>query len=110
MINVKANLERSLVEKWVQRLLNKEKNKYYSKLNRRRKKEYVAELEQKIEELEQRVLLLTDQLNLYKNKMFSLASGQEKEFTDYFDSKDQLQKGFIEESLHVSNEEGFEKF
>ena len=63
-----------------------------------------------IDQLKQRVLYLTEQLEFYKTKMFSLASGQEKEFTDYYDSKDYLHNDFIEKSFNSSPEESFEKF
>ncbi|CAI2375090.1 unnamed protein product [Moneuplotes crassus] len=61
----------------------REKNKFYAMQNRRRKKEYIKELESKVETLQQKVADLNDKLDMYKNKMFSIACGGEAHFTDF---------------------------
>lgn len=65
--------------------LKKEMNKIYSRRNRRKKKEYVKQLENKILALEQKVEKLTDQLYQYKIKVNAMVIGDENDFKDYTD-------------------------
>lgn len=62
--------------------LRKERNKVYSKASRRKKKEYVKILEDKISTLEAKVSELTDQLKTYKNKIFAFAAGYERDYEE----------------------------
>ena len=65
--------------------LKKEMNKIYSRRNRRKKKEYIKELEQTVQELEAKVEKLTDQLYRYKLKVNSMVIGDENDFKDFTD-------------------------
>jgi len=51
--------------------------------NRRRKKEYIKVLEEKVVKLETKILTLNDEISVYKHKMFSIACGGETHFTDF---------------------------
>lgn len=73
--------------------LKKERNKEYSRINRRKKKEYVKILENKVNELENKVQQLTEQLKIEKSKVFALRTGYERDYEDmketqaYFDTE-----------------------
>jgi len=85
-------------------------NKFYAQQNRRRKKEYVVGLEAKIEELEKKIVTLSDQIDYYKTKMFSLACGEENAFDDFLKSREYYRNEFIKFTMNQNNKEGFERF
>ena len=60
-------------------------NLIYSRRNRRKKKEYVKELEQTIQDLQAKVEQLTDKLNQYILKVHSMVIGEEDDFKDFVD-------------------------
>ena len=77
----------------------KERNKFYSKASRRKHKEYVKELENKIESLEAKIINLNEQIDFYKNKQFSLASGIESDFTEFMNARHFFRNDFIQELI-----------
>lgn len=91
-------------------LAGKINNKYYALQNRRRKKEYVKELEDKVEELESKILSLNDELSVYKNKMLSLASGGDIHFTDFENYREVFRNKVENLTSKTEAKEGFKKF
>ena len=63
--------------------VNKEMNKVYSRRNRRKKKQYIKQLEDKITQLETKVESLTDQIYHYKLKVNSMLIGDEDDFKEF---------------------------
>lgn len=61
------------------------KNNYYCKVSRRKKKEYVTELESKIEDLEAQVAQLNQKISMLQCKISSFAIGDEKDFKELHD-------------------------
>ena len=62
---------------------SKEMNRIYSRKWRRKRKEYIKTLENKIEELELKVQRLTDQISYYKHRINSILIGDEEDFKDF---------------------------
>jgi predicted RNase H-like nuclease (RuvC/YqgF family) len=58
-------------------------NRIYCRQNRRKKKEYVHELENKIEHLEKQITNLSSQIDKYKYKLNIAAIGEERDFGEY---------------------------
>ena len=75
-----------------------EKSAISSILNnsRRKKKQYVHILEARVDELEAKVVHLTDQLRVYKSKVFALASGFERDYEDVQKTKAYYDDEFYE--------------
>ena len=87
--------------------LRKERNKEYSRINRKRKKEYVSVLESRVSELEDKVTSLSEQLLHYKNKVAALTSGYER---DYSESSTYFDNDFIEFLRTASPKDGGARF
>lgn len=58
-------------------------NRIYCRENRRKKKEYVNELESKIDFLEGEIVRLNNQIDKYKYKLNIVVIGEEKDFGEY---------------------------
>jgi len=69
-------------------------NKEYSRRNRRKKKEYVKELELKVEELQKKVEVLTDQIFKYRQKLNLIVIGGENDYNDFKDTGEYIKTGF----------------
>lgn len=63
--------------------------------SRRRKKQYVVELENKVDYLEEKVGYLNEEIGNMKKKMFMMASGLEVTFKDYMDNYKELSTRII---------------
>lgn len=58
-------------------------NRIYCRENRRKKKEYVNELESKIDFLEGEIVRLNNQIDKYRHKLNIVVIGEEKDFGEY---------------------------
>ena len=61
----------------------KMQNRIACKQNRRKNKEYVKHLEEKVEKLEDKVKYLTKELEKYKHKVNAIAIGDEKDVCEF---------------------------
>ena len=66
-----------------QEISNEQRKSQYSKNSRRKHKEYVTELERKVEMLEKKVIELTSLIEKYKQKEIMIASGFEDHHSSY---------------------------
>ena len=74
-------------------------NKAYCRNTRRKNKQYVKELEQKIEDLEAKVSYLSSQVDKYKHKLNIVAIGDEKDLSD-FKTNEEFGRLDLVHSLH----------
>jgi len=96
LLNKKERMIKTFGRELSPETLRKERNKIYSQTNRRKKKEYVHILENKVEELERKVIELTDQLRVYKNKVIALESGFDRDYEDLKQTKAYFEGEFLE--------------
>lgn len=64
------------------RTKRKMQNRYYCQINRRKKKEYVVELEEKIESLEKEIVQLNKKINSLYTKINAMVIGDDKDLNE----------------------------
>jgi len=90
--------------------VGRKNNKFYAMQNRRRKKEYVKELEEKVQNLENTIVDLNNEIAVYKHKMFSIAWGGEAHFTDFESLREAWRYRIEEMTQNKEKENGFKQF
>ena len=88
----------------------KDRNKYYSRISRRKHKEYVVELEKKVDELESKILELNKIIDSYKHRELLIASGLENDYLDFFQASKYSRDNFIDEMNKLDDETAKERF
>lgn len=89
--------------------MNKENNQY-SKNSRRKHKEYVNELEKKVEMLERKVSELSSVIERYKQKEFMIASGFEDHHSSYLDTDKHFEEYYLAEDKPQNRKEVIDKY
>ena len=70
----------------------------------------IVQLENKIQELEAKILFLSDELNRYKHKTFLYATGEERDFNDFLNVRNYFKTEFTTLVNEGDEQKVFERF